>query len=737
MQETDSATTHSIVYTGTTLVTVNSGSGSPSGPWVLGYWPAWEVGTGSNSNPPFSAINFSDLTEISYFGMQPSGGSINGAANGVNSAGATAVVNAAHAAGIKAILTVGGAGTESAFLTSTSSTNLASFVSSIVAYVKSNNFDGVDIDWESLSGSDATNYEAFIEALRAALGSSYLLLAVCPSTTGPVAAVQSYLNQVNICTYDLSGNWGGWVTWYNGAIYEYGTAATNGAEASAGADVLVNQFNQSGIPLSKIGIGSEFGGTVWKGGVTGPNQATGSINSMQYDVPLYGSGSIMQKYFQPQYYRWDAQADAPYLSITNASNAANDYFISYDDANSLNAKFTYIRQKGIGGLVLWDMAMGYPGGGTYPLLNTVRQDRLGNVSASTSFTVAQQPSISTIDSTTKLNISVTAVNTYGVTGVSIYLDSSLAKSCGSSPCNVTVGPFTANTQHSYYATATATAPGTSGTSSTYTFSVVPPATSPPTVSFSYPTSGATVSNTITANVVSTDVGGTGIAKVQLYANGALVGTDTTSPYTFSLNTWSYSNGALTLVANSIDNSGLIGTNSVAVTVQNTAPPALWIYNGTLNHNWHDASYGGTANYASTNTVYNHTDSISLDPSGQWGALSMSTGTPVSNVAGYTSLNFYINGGAVPSSIYILLEGSGSYVESGASDERLVAAGLRSVQHHRPELQRVQQDRLHNGRDLGRHVLRGRHQARAHLIPMGLYQRTLGVPLLYYGPGRQT
>lgn len=52
VQETDSATTHSIVYTGTTLVTVNSGSGSPSGPWVLGYWPAWRSAQGPTATRP-------------------------------------------------------------------------------------------------------------------------------------------------------------------------------------------------------------------------------------------------------------------------------------------------------------------------------------------------------------------------------------------------------------------------------------------------------------------------------------------------------------------------------------------------------------------------------------------------------------------------------------------------------------------------------------------------------------
>jgi hypothetical protein len=103
-------------------------------------------------------------------------------------------------------------------------------------------------------------------------------------------------------------------------------------------------------------------------------------------------------------------------------------------------------------------------------------------------------------------------------------------------------------------------------------------TTPPTVSITSPTSGATVSGTITSGVT---VSGTirvtasasdnvAVASVQLQVDGADVGTaDTTSPYTFSLNTTALSDGSHSLTAVATDPSGNQATSAaVSITVSN-------------------------------------------------------------------------------------------------------------------------------------------------------------------------
>jgi hypothetical protein len=64
----------------------------------------------------------------------------------------------------------------------------------------------------------------------------------------------------------------------------------------------------------------------------------------------------------------------------------------------------------------------------------------------------------------------------------------------------------------------------------------------------------------------------GVIKVEFYAGGNLVFTDTAAPYSFSLNPASYPNGALTLTARAYDAKNNVGQASRSVTIQNAPPP---------------------------------------------------------------------------------------------------------------------------------------------------------------------
>lgn len=99
--------------------------------------------------------------------------------------------------------------------------------------------------------------------------------------------------------------------------------------------------------------------------------------------------------------------------------------------------------------------------------------------------------------------------------------------------------------------------------------VVPGAVTPtPTVSLSAPAAGATLSGTAIVSANASESGGT-IASVSFYANGQLLGTDTTSPYSYSWNTAAVANGAFSLTATATDSAGKTASSSaVAVTVSN-------------------------------------------------------------------------------------------------------------------------------------------------------------------------
>jgi hypothetical protein len=99
-------------------------------------------------------------------------------------------------------------------------------------------------------------------------------------------------------------------------------------------------------------------------------------------------------------------------------------------------------------------------------------------------------------------------------------------------------------------------------------------TTPPTVSITSPSSGATVSSTISVSASASD--NVGVTQVQFYLDGSLQTTDASSPYTWSWNTTSASNGTHTLSAKAYDAAGNVGVSSnVSVTVQNPiTPPSI-------------------------------------------------------------------------------------------------------------------------------------------------------------------
>ncbi|QRO00847.1 hypothetical protein JRI60_18335 [Archangium violaceum] len=75
----------------------------------------------------------------------------------------------------------------------------------------------------------------------------------------------------------------------------------------------------------------------------------------------------------------------------------------------------------------------------------------------------------------------------------------------------------------------------------------------PTVSMTAPAIGSTVSGTVTVSANATD--NTAVAGVSFYANGTLIGTDTTAPFAVSWNTAGLTAGPQSLMAQAVDSAG--------------------------------------------------------------------------------------------------------------------------------------------------------------------------------------
>jgi len=108
-----------------------------------------------------------------------------------------------------------------------------------------------------------------------------------------------------------------------------------------------------------------------------------------------------------------------------------------------------------------------------------------------------------------------------------------------------------------------------------------PDTTPPTTSITAPASGATVSGAV--NITASASDNVGVTNVEFYIDGALAGSDATSPYAFSWNTAGLVNGSShTIASKAYDAAGNVGTSAtVTVTVNNGAVAQNAVYDATI------------------------------------------------------------------------------------------------------------------------------------------------------------
>ncbi len=347
---------------------------SPRSLWVTAYYPVWHQEDGTFLP---DKIDFSAFSHLIHFAVTPNpDGTINNAAAKPNSvitpAESAAVIGPAHAAGRKVLLCVGGAETAPLFRAVLTDAVRPRFVANLVSLAVTRGYDGLDIDMEPIRDADAAPYEAFIRDLRARMSAArpgLLLTAATAWEPQMFARLQSRFDQINLMTYDLSGPWTGFNTWYNASLHDSGGQLMQGGIPYTSADGTLKPFLQAGIAPQKLGVGIAFYGDVWSGS-DGPRQSIQGVTTTQVAY-----SAIMDQYYRPDRYHWDDGAKASYLSLP-APDPKDRKFVSYDDERLCAGKVVYARQRRLGGVIIWELGDGYrpnqPPGERNPLLQAVK-----------------------------------------------------------------------------------------------------------------------------------------------------------------------------------------------------------------------------------------------------------------------------------------------------------------------------------------------------------------------------
>jgi hypothetical protein len=163
-------------------------------------------------------------------------------------------------------------------------------------------------------------------------------------------------------------------------------------------------------------------------------------------------------------------------------------------------------------------------------------------------------------------VTATATDNVGVVKVDLYVDGAYFATDASSPYSFawdTAG--LANGPHELSLIAADAAGNTASTAPvTVTLSNTPPDTTAPVVSITAPAAGTTVTGTVSLSASATD--NVGVTRVDFYVDGALLASDTTSPYAATWNTSGVAGGSHTLQASAVDAAGNVSTSTVSVTV---------------------------------------------------------------------------------------------------------------------------------------------------------------------------
>ena len=234
--------------------------------------------------------------------------------------------------------------------------------------------DGIDLDWEypgiegypghAFKAEDKQNFTYLVEELRETLGDDYVISFAAAGfdhffkESIEWDKVMPLLDNVNIMTYDLVSGFST-VTGHHTPLYST-------QEQLRSTDRAVTFLDSIGVPREKMVIGAAFYARVWEN--------VANVNNGLYQSGKFKQGvgfSRQEEYFasQPGFeFYWDEEAQAPY-----AYNADSMWFATFDDSLSVALKTQYAKEKGLGGIMFWELGSDKLTGGLLESIDVAKE----------------------------------------------------------------------------------------------------------------------------------------------------------------------------------------------------------------------------------------------------------------------------------------------------------------------------------------------------------------------------
>ena len=293
--------------------------------------------------------------------------------------GAPGLIELAHSKGVKVMASVGGWSMCKHYPeVAADAAKRAKFVANCKDLIAMG-FDGIDFDWEypndpgmnieHYGAADFNNFATLLEEVRAAIGSSKLMTSCFSAVPSKLQGfnwprMNAVLNYMNMMTYDYNGGWSN-KAGHNAPLYDYPGMEYPGFSLNG----TVQGIRNLGINMSKVTLGAPFYG---RGVVTsGAAALNGATVKRQETVQPDGPVQTCADYTNWAKDLWDGTPSYSYVLQTTGSGSGwtdnwddvakvpyktkGNYFLSYDNERSIEAKAQFIKDQGLAGVIVWQV----------------------------------------------------------------------------------------------------------------------------------------------------------------------------------------------------------------------------------------------------------------------------------------------------------------------------------------------------------------------------------------------
>ncbi|CAG7828119.1 unnamed protein product [Allacma fusca] len=299
---------------------------------------------------------------------------------------------------LKALLAIGGWNEGSSKYSDmvSSAASRRTFIDSVLQFLPSQNFDGLDLDWEypghrGGKPEDKNNFDLLMAELREEFNKrGYLLTAAVSAGEATIVNAYNipnmarYLDFISIMAYDFHGAFDGYAH-HHSPLYEYPEDRAHNSETFNMAHA-VKVWHDGGAPYDKLvlGLGSYGRGfTLDNANNNKPfDPASRPLPPAQYtrDIEggVWGYNEICEDLSRNQWEVVHVDAfRAPYA-------VRGQYWIGYDDVDSITEKSIFARDLGLAGVMVWSIETDdFQGtcGETFPLVKAMWKAVNGDIIA--------------------------------------------------------------------------------------------------------------------------------------------------------------------------------------------------------------------------------------------------------------------------------------------------------------------------------------------------------------------